>query len=62
MTTIRHPLSVKRDYWPRAAVQLWEERAAILEAEGQRRADAERNAESIVRRAWAMPGDMPPEW
>ena len=54
----RYPLAAKIEHWPAAARQLREERMAILLADGL----DPKHAEAIVRRAWAMPGDMPPEW
>jgi hypothetical protein len=52
MTTIRHPLSVKRDYWPELARDFFAERVAILAADGI--PDAEALAETMTRRWWAM--------
>jgi hypothetical protein len=59
----RDPLPKHREAWPPIALELFEERAGIVQADtGCSRGEAERLAEAVVRRAWAMAGDMPPHW
>jgi hypothetical protein len=63
MTTIRHPLPALKTAWDRRAVDFYAERVAILAADGI--PDAEKLAESLTRRWWAMGAGemfMPPEW
>jgi hypothetical protein len=45
------PLPERREDWPAAALELFEERAAILEYDaGLSRVEAERLAEALIRR------------
>jgi hypothetical protein len=45
------PLPERREDWPAAALELWAERAAILEYDaGLSRVEAERLAEALIRR------------
>jgi hypothetical protein len=52
VTTLRYPLSVKREYWPELAKDFFAERVAILAADGI--PDAEALSETMTRRWWAM--------
>jgi hypothetical protein len=63
MTTVRHPLTPDRKYWPLVARELFEERAAIIQADtGYSKEQSERHAEAVVRRAWSMSIEVPSEW
>jgi hypothetical protein len=60
MTSHRLPLPANVNAWCYEAFDCYRERLAILEAD--RIPDAQKKAQDIVRRWWAMGGDMPPEW
>jgi hypothetical protein len=59
--TYRKPLSFDRSEWPKAALDFWAERSAILAADNI--PEPEKKAEGMTRIWWVNGGaDPPPEW
>ncbi len=53
-----YPLAARREHWPLAARDFFEEKAGMVEADRRcSRAEAERVAEAITRSWWAAGGD-----